>query len=175
MEKLNQLTGLRNVKEQIEKLRKKIEYDQYRKEKLGIEQEKNPGYHFVFTGNPGTGKTTVARLLGDIFYHLGILEKGHLVETDRSGIVGEFIGQTAKLTKQKIEEAMGGVLFIDEAYALARAGHDSNDFGHEAIDTLIKEMEDKRGKFVVILAGYKDEMNQLLKMNPGLSSRINKR
>lgn len=175
MEKLNQLTGLRNVKEQIEKLRKKIEYDQYRKEKLGIEQEKNPGYHFVFTGNPGTGKTTVARLLGDIFYHLGILEKGHLVETDRSGIVGEFIGQTAKLTKQKIEEAMGGVLFIDEAYALARAGHDSNDFGHEAIDTLIKEMEDKRGKFVVILAGYKDEMNQLLKMNPGFSSRINKK
>lgn len=175
IEKLNQMIGLQSVKEQIEKLRKKIEYDKYRVEKLGIKAEENPGYHFVFTGNPGTGKTTVARLLGDIFFHLGILEKGHLVETDRSGIVAEFIGQTAKLTKAKVEEAMGGVLFIDEAYALARAGQGSNDFGPEAIDTLIKEVEDKRDKFVVILAGYKDEMNQLLKLNPGLASRFNKK
>lgn len=174
LQKLNQLIGLNNVKEQIVKIKKKIEYDRFRKEKLGIDFEDNPGYHFIFTGNPGTGKTTVARLLGEIFYHLGVLEKGHLVETDRSGIVGQFIGQTAQMTKEKIDESMGGILFIDEAYSLARASQGSNDFGPEAIDTLIKAVEDKRDKFIVILAGYKDEMNQLLKLNPGLASRFNK-
>ncbi len=106
-------------------------------------------------GNPGTGKTTVARLIGDIFYYLGILEKGHVVEVDRSDIVGKFIGETAKLTKKAIDKAMGGILFIDEAYSLAKGGENSNDYGKEAIETLLKSMEDNRGKFTVIFAGYK--------------------
>jgi SpoVK/Ycf46/Vps4 family AAA+-type ATPase len=172
--KLNSLTGLASVKEHVDKLRKKIEYDRIRQERLGIKENERPSYHFVFRGNPGTGKTIVARLLGDIFYYLGILEKGHLVETDRSGLVGQYIGETAQKTQKVIEEAMGGILFIDEAYALSRHDSGSRDFGIEAIDTLIKAVEDKRDKFIVILAGYIKEMGQLLKMNPGLASRFNR-
>src|SRR5262249_42433130 len=126
-------------------------------------------HHMVFLGRPGTGKTSVARLLARVFRELGLLDSGHLVETDRGGLVGEYVGQTAGKTNQVIDEAMGGVLFIDEAYALAGRG---NDFGREAIDTLIKRMEDDRGRFIVIVAGYESEMLRFLRSNPGLESRF---
>lgn len=173
LEKLNSLTGLKNVKKEIERIVRLIKYAKNRNEVLKINKEINLSYHFAFMGNPGTGKTTVARLIGDIFYYLGILEKGHVVEVDRSDIVGKFIGETAKLTKKAIDKAMGGILFIDEAYSLAKGGENSNDHGKEAIETLLKSMEDNRGKFTVIFAGYKKEMRNLINMNPGLQSRIN--
>ncbi|ALS17171.1 MULTISPECIES: AAA family ATPase [Clostridium] len=173
LEKLNSLTGLKNVKKEIERIVRLIKYAKNRNEVLKINKEINLSYHFAFMGNPGTGKTTVARLIGDIFYYLGILEKGHVVEVDRSDIVGKFIGETAKLTKKAIDKAMGGILFIDEAYSLAKGGENSNDYGKEAIETLLKSMEDNRGKFTVIFAGYKKEMRNLINMNPGLQSRIN--
>jgi AAA+ superfamily predicted ATPase len=173
LDKLDSLIGLNNVKTEIKRIVQLIKYENNRANVLGIEKNINQGYHFAFLGNPGTGKTTVARLIGDIFYYLGILEKGHLVEVDRSTIVGRFIGETAKLTKKAIENAMGGILFIDEAYSLAKGGEGSNDYGAEAIEVLIKAMEDNRGKFTVILAGYTKEMRNLMKLNPGLKSRIN--
>ncbi|MBO7654592.1 MAG: AAA family ATPase [Kiritimatiellae bacterium] len=129
-------------------------------------------YHFVFTGNPGTGKTTVARILAKIFRALGILERGQLVETDRSGLVAEYVGQTAAKTNRKIDEALDGLLFIDEAYALVDGGQ--NDYGKEAIATLIKRMEDDRDRLVVILAGYTQDMERFREANPGLKSRFNR-
>jgi AAA+ superfamily predicted ATPase len=173
IEKLEALIGLDNVKSEITRIVQLIKYENNRANVLGIEKNSNQSYHFAFLGNPGTGKTTVARLIGDIFYYLGILEKGQLVEVDRSAIVGRFIGETAKLTKKAIDNAMGGILFIDEAYSLAKGGEGSNDYGAEAIEILIKAMEDNRDKFTVILAGYTKEMMNLLKLNPGLKSRIN--
>ena len=173
LNELNSLTGLDNVKKEVNKIVKYVKYEKNRNVLLGLDKECVKSYHFAFLGNPGTGKTTVARLIGDIFYYLGILEKGHLVEVDRSDIVGKFIGETAKLTKKTIDKAMGGILFIDEAYTLAKGGQDTNDYGKEAIETLLKSMEDNRGKFTVILAGYTREMNNLMKLNPGLKSRIN--
>jgi SpoVK/Ycf46/Vps4 family AAA+-type ATPase len=129
--------------------------------------------HMVFTGNPGTGKTSVARILGKILGAMGILAKGHLVETDRSGLVAEFAGQTGPRTNAKISEALDGVLFIDEAYSLAV--QDSQDaYGDEAVQALLKRAEDDRGRLVVILAGYPEEMDDLVKSNPGLSSRFNR-
>lgn len=173
LEKLESLIGLDNVKAEITRIVQLIKYENNRANVLGIEKSSNQSYHFAFLGNPGTGKTTVARLIGDIFYYLGILEKGQLVEVDRSTIVGRYIGETAKLTKKAIDSAMGGILFIDEAYSLAKGGEGSNDYGAEAIEVLIKAMEDNRDKFTVILAGYTKEMQNLLKLNPGLKSRIN--
>lgn len=171
--KLDSLIGLDNVKIEIKRIVQLVKYENNRANVLGIEKSSNQSYHFAFLGNPGTGKTTVARLIGDIFYYLGILEKGQLVEVDRSTIVGRFIGETAKLTKKAIDNSMGGILFIDEAYSLAKGGEGSNDYGAEAIETLLKGMEDNRDKFTVILAGYTKEMKNLIKLNPGLKSRIN--
>ena len=128
--------------------------------------------HMVFSGNPGTGKTMVARLMARIYRSLGILSKGQLVEVDRSGLVAGYVGQTALKTKKVIDKAMGGVLFIDEAYALN--GNSSNDFGQEAIDTILKAMEDHRDDLVVIVAGYTDLMERFIHSNPGLESRFNR-
>ncbi|WP_206885201.1 AAA family ATPase [Alicyclobacillus mali (ex Roth et al. 2021)] len=126
--------------------------------------------HMIFYGNPGTGKTTVARILARMFHECGLLEKGHLVEVERADLVGEYIGHTAQKTREQIQKALGGVLFIDEAYSLARGGE--KDFGREAIDCLVKAMEDHKHELIVILAGYEREMRWFLSANPGLPSRF---
>ena len=129
--------------------------------------------HLVFMGNPGTGKTTVARLLAKIYHAVGVLSKGQLVEVDRSGLVAGFVGQTALKTQEAVDKALGGVLFIDEAYALANQDN-ANDFGREAIEVLLKGMEDHRDDLIVIVAGYTDLMGDFIHANPGLESRFNK-
>lgn len=167
---LDGLIGLNSVKEEVKTLRNYIIIQQER-EKKGLKTTP-VSYHCVFTGNPGTGKTTVARIVADVYRSLGVLKKGHLVETDRSGLVADYVGQTATKTNKIIDRALDGVLFIDEAYSLATGG--DNDYGKEAIATLLKRMEDNRDRLVVILAGYSDEMKQFIDSNPGLQSRFNR-
>jgi len=170
MQELNSLIGIDNVKKQISEL---VEIVKYHKES-GRDVLNNFYLHTVFVGNPGTGKTTVARILTKIYKALGILERGHMIETDRQGLIAGFVGQTATKTAEKIEEAMGGVLFIDEAYALSNYNGLQGDYGNEAIQTILKRMEDQRGEFFIFAAGYPDNMEVFLKANPGLSSRFDK-
>lgn len=168
-EELNSLIGLDNVKNEIKSLANLVKVQQAR-EKNDLKNV-TMSYHLVFTGNPGTGKTTIGRIIAAIYRDLGILKKGHLVETDRSGLVAGYLGQTATKTNAIIDEALDGVLFIDEAYSLSEE-HDS--YGKEAIATLLKRMEDERDRLVVVLAGYTDPMKQFITSNPGLESRFNR-
>lgn len=170
MEKLDALVGLDSVKKDIQTLTNFIKVQQERA-KCGLKSS-SVSYHCLFTGNPGTGKTTVARIVAGIYKELGVLKKGHLVETDRAGLVGEYVGHTAVKTNKIIDSALDGVLFIDEAYSLVGAGN--NDYGKEAIATLLKRMEDNRDRLVVILAGYTLNMKQFINSNPGLHSRFNR-
>lgn len=162
MAELTGLIGLGTVKTEVESLRNLIKIQAMRAQQ-GLSNT-NMSYHMVFTGNPGTGKTTVARIVAGIYKEMGILKKDHLVETDRAGLVAEYVGQTAPKTNAKIDEALDGVLFIDEAYTLVGEG---SDYGSEAIATLLKRMEDDRNRLVVILAGYTNEIKEFIDSNPG--------
>ena len=161
---------MHNVKKEVRELISLVKYYQ----SIDVNPLNKLYLHTLFIGNPGTGKTTVARILAKIFRALGILERGHIVETDRQGLVAGFVGQTAIKTSKKIDEANSGVLFIDEAYALTGAAGLYADYGHEAIQTILKRMEDDRGRFFVFAAGYPDNMEKFLKSNPGLRSRFDK-
>lgn len=171
VKKLDELTGLEELKKEVKNHIDYLNFLKLRQEK-GFKDSERINLHSVFTGNPGTGKTTVVKLLGQIYKSMGLLSKGHVKEVDRSQLIGEYIGQTAPKVKKAIEEARGGILFIDEAYALAREADDSKDFGKEAIEVLIKEMSDGAGDLAVMVAGYPHEMEVFLKSNPGLKSRF---
>lgn len=168
-EELNSLIGLEDVKKEVRSLANFVRVQKQR-EKQGLKSV-SMSYHCVFTGNPGTGKTTIARILARIFKDLGVVKKGHLVETDRSGLVAEYVGQTAVKTNAVVDSALGGVLFIDEAYALTDQ-QKGGDYGGEAISTLLKRMEDDRDNLIVIVAGYTNEMKRFVESNPGLQSRF---
>ncbi|MCE3008873.1 MAG: AAA family ATPase [Bacteroidetes bacterium] len=168
LHELGNLIGLEVIKNEIAEMVQLVRF--YKEIGKNVRDEFN--LHTIFVGNPGTGKTTVARLMANIYKHLGILERGHLVEVDRQKLVAGYLGQTAQLTTRVIDEAIGGVLFIDEAYTLQQGPHDS--YGNEAIATLLKRMEDQRGEFVVIAAGYPENMDSFLNSNPGLRSRFDK-
>ncbi|QGQ96711.1 AAA family ATPase [Paenibacillus psychroresistens] len=160
--------GMDHVKDIVYEIFALLQISQYRMD-IGLNSPTQV-YHMLFKGNPGTGKTTVARILAKLFLSMGVLSKGHLVEVERADLVGEYIGHTALKTRELVKKALGGILFIDEAYSLARGGE--KDFGREAIDCLVKSMEDYRNQFILILAGYPEEMDDFLSMNPGLPSRF---
>ena len=165
---LDTMVGLTKVKDLVKEIRAYVEICR-RREKFALKSE-SLVLHMIFKGNPGTGKTTVARILGKMLVELKVLPKGHLLEVERADLVGEYIGHTAQKCREQIKKAMGGILFIDEAYSLARGGE--KDFGKEAIDTLVKAMEDHKNEVVLILAGYEKEMEKFLRTNPGLRSRF---
>ncbi len=169
LEELGGLVGLEPVKQEVKKLVSFLEV-QKKREAMDLPTAGLTN-HLVFTGSPGTGKTTVARLVAQVFRALGLLRKGHLIETDRSGLVGQYVGHTEVKTAQVVEQALDGILFIDEAYSLAKGGE--SDFGQRAIDTLVKLMEDHRERLVVIVAGYSEQMTEFIDSNPGLRSRFN--
>ena len=168
---LDSLVGLKPVKDELRRLIATVRANKMREEK-GLENNVTMSYNFVFTGNPGTGKTTVARILGKAFRALGVLDRANFVETDRSGLVAKYEGQTAAKTNKLIDSAMGGILFIDEAYQLNQGENDQ--YGSEAVATLLKRMEDARGSMVVIIAGYSNEMKKFMEINSGLESRFNR-
>lgn len=171
MLKLESLIGLNEVKQKIKDYSQYVHFLRLRKEK-GFEEKEEIQLHTAFVGNPGTGKTTIAKMVGQLYKSLGLLSRGHLVEVDRSDLIGEYIGQTAPKTKDAIDLARGGVLFIDEAYSLVRSQEDSKDFGREVIEILVKEMSNGKGDIAIIVAGYPKEMKQFLDSNPGLRSRF---
>lgn len=167
-DELGQLVGMEEMKRMIKEIYAWI-YVNKKREEAGLKSGKQV-LHMMFKGNPGTGKTTVARLIGKLFQKMNVLSKGHLIEAERADLVGEYIGHTAQKTRDLIKKSLGGILFIDEAYSLGRGGE--KDFGKEAIDTLVKHMEDKQHEFILILAGYSREMDHFLTLNPGLQSRF---
>ncbi|QDP40296.1 AAA family ATPase [Radiobacillus deserti] len=173
LEKMDDMVGLQDVKQYVKQYYRYLKYQKERKE-LGFTMVDEPGLHMIMTGNPGTGKTTMARLLASIYFELGLLETNKVIEVNRSHLVGSYVGQSEENTLQYVKQAIGGVLFIDEAYSLKREGQTGNDYGQAVIDTLVSTMTSKEyeGKFAVILAGYPEEMRQFLWSNPGLRSRF---
>lgn len=167
-DELGALVGMEEMKRMIKEIYAWI-YVNKKREEAGLKAGKQ-ALHMMFKGNPGTGKTTVARLIGKLFLRMNVLSKGHLIEAERADLVGEYIGHTAQKTRDLVKKALGGILFVDEAYSLGRGGE--KDFGKEAIDTLVKHMEDKQHEFILILAGYSREMDEFLTLNPGLHSRF---
>lgn len=167
-EELSALVGMEEMKKMIKEVYAWI-YINKKRESAGLKAGKQ-ALHMMFKGNPGTGKTTVARIIGKLFQRMNVLSKGHLIEAERADLVGEYIGHTAQKTRDLVKKAIGGILFIDEAYSLGRGGE--KDFGKEAIDTLVKHMEDRQHEFILILAGYSREMDYFLSLNPGLHSRF---